>query len=502
MSDNPFASPSDPEGKRPDVNADHDSAESTTPPSAASPVADAVPPTPPTGAPAGPQYDTEKLEYPIQQQPAPQQQAAAERPTATPYGAAHQVPAQSAMAPHDPAAVRPDGTFSTAAPAYDGAAYGTPPSDPAAGAKPAKEKRGKVGKGAVAGITAGALLLGLGGGVLGSWAWDEYGDGAEATIATATSEPVDRPEGSVAAVAAEVMPSTVSIEASISSVGGSTGSGFVIREDGYIMTNNHVVEGADDITVIFSDGSEYPADLVGATSDYDLAVLQVDLEGLTPLAFADSDEVVVGDDAIAVGSPLGLQATVTTGIVSAMHRPVTAGDNTDGFAFIDAIQTDAAINPGNSGGPLLNANGEVIGVNSAIATLSDSVDSTGSIGLGFAIPSNQAERTANELIETGEATYPLIGVQLDRRYVGEGVKVVDDAEGVTPGLPAAEAGIEPGDVITAIDGRPITQVDELVVAIRAQSPGDDVVLTVLRDGEQEDITVTLASSATLDAQQG
>lgn len=478
MSDNPFASPSD----RPERDETASSAQSASQPSAPDPAAQPAShpgvsghPTAASApqAPSAPsQYDTEVL-HPQRQVPA------------------HGSPA---MQPG------PNGTFSTAEPAYDPSGYGAPPAQTAPTTK-VKEKRAKVGKGAVAGIAAGALLLGLGGGVLGAWGYDELTAPPEAQIATSTADAVDRPEGSVAAVAAEAMPSTVSIESSAGQLGGSTGSGFVIREDGYILTNNHVVEGAQDITVIFSDGSEYPAELVGATGDYDIAVLKVDLTGLTPLVFADSDDVVVGDETIAVGSPLGLEATVTTGIVSSLHRPVRAGEVTEP-AFIDAIQTDAAINPGNSGGPLLNANGEVIGVNSAIATLSTATDTTGSIGLGFAITSNQAKRTAEELIETGTATYPIIGVLLDDTYTGEGVKVLDDPQGVTSGSPADQAGIEPGDVITAIDGRPITQVDELIVSIRAQAPGDEITLTVLRNNQEQDITVTLASSATLEAQQG
>lgn len=486
MTDNPFAAPRDPQSSdsapqaasAPDSTAPIEDASAPEAPAAPSPTASSP------AAPSPTQYDTEKIEV----------AAAAEPATTQPLP-------PTAPAPHSGAgamAQAPDGTFSTAQPAYDASGYNAPP----APAKPAKDKPARVGKGAVAGITVGALLLGLGGGVLGAWGYDEFVGSPEAQIATSTTEAVDRPDGSVAAVAAAVMPSTVSIEAASSQLGTSTGSGFVIREDGYILTNNHVVEGASDITVVFSDGSEQSAELIGATSDYDLAVIKVNLTGLTPLVFADSDDVVVGDDTIAVGSPLGLEATVTTGIVSALHRPVTAGDNTEGYAFIDAIQTDAAINPGNSGGPLLNSQGEVIGVNSAIATLSNSTDTTGSIGLGFAIPSNQAKRTAEELIETGTATYPIIGVQLDRTYSGEGVKVVDADGAVTAGLPADEAGIEAGDVITAIDGRPITQVDELVVAIRAKAPGDEIVLTVLHNNQETDVTVTLASSATLDAQQG
>ncbi|WP_297081082.1 S1C family serine protease [uncultured Demequina sp.] len=404
--------------------------------------------------------------------------------------------ATPAQAPRDPLAPDAQGVISTAEPSHDGAGY-EPPEPPQA--PPSERPVGRVRKRAVAGIAATALLLGVGGGFGGAWAYDEFFSSTP-TVQVATSDPVERAEDSVAAVAASVMPSVVSLEASVGGIGTSTGSGFVIREDGYILTNNHVVEGAQEITVVMSDGTEFEAEVVGATADYDLAVVSIDAQGLAPLTFADSDEVVVGDDTIAVGSPLGLQSTVTTGIVSAVHRPVTAGDSSS-TAFIDAIQTDAAINPGNSGGPLLNASGEVIGVNSAIAALPGvSSSSTGSVGLGFAIPSNQAMRTAEQLIETGTATYPVIGVQLDERYTGEGVLVIDDELGVVAGGPADNAGVEPGDVITGIDGRPITHLDKLVVAIRAKAVGDDVVLTIQRDGEELEIRVTLDSSAQVDFQ--
>lgn len=372
-------------------------------------------------------------------------------------------------------------------------------SETAAQPAPVGRVRGRT----VALIAAGSLILGVGGGLAGAWAYDEYGP-STAALQVATGDPVDREAGSVAAVAAEVMPSVVSIEAGNGGLGGSTGSGFVIREDGYILTNNHVIDGAQEIVVISADGSEVPAELVGATADYDLAVLHIEADGLTPLAFADSSEVVVGDDTIAVGSPLGLESTVTTGIVSAVHRPVSAGGGAGAPAFIDAIQTDAAINPGNSGGPLLNASGEVIGVNSAVASLPGATRATGagSVGLGFAIPSNQAKRTAEQIIETGEATFPVIGVQLDERYRGEGVKVIEEDFGVVDGGPAEAAGIEPGDVITAIDGRPVTRTDELIVAIRAMAPGDQVTFTVQRDGETSEVTVTLTSSADVDFESG
>jgi putative serine protease PepD len=301
----------------------------------------------------------------------------------------------------------------------------------------------------------------------------------------------------VAGIAESVLPSVVSIETSSAQVLG-TGSGFVIRPDGYILTNNHVVaDVADggDIRVVFADGTQEAADVVGRTTSYDLAVLRVDRTDLTALDFGDSDTAVVGDPVIAVGAPLGLESTVTTGIVSALNRPVSAGGD-DGSAFINAIQTDAAINPGNSGGPLVNSGGDVIGINSAIARAPGNVSgSVGSIGLGFAIPSNQAARTAEQLISEGRATYPIVGLLLDRRYSEEGVKVVeeptDGVEPVTPDGPADKAGIRPGDVIVGFEGRPVTEPDQLIVAIRAQRPGDTVTLTVRRDSQERDVDVVL-----------
>jgi putative serine protease PepD len=306
-----------------------------------------------------------------------------------------------------------------------------------------------------------------------------------------------RPAAGVAGIADAVLPSVVSIEVS-SAQGQATGSGFVLRQDGYLLTNNHVIAGGvepgSEIRVLFSDGSEEPATVVGRTSEYDIAVLKVERTGLDPLLLADSDRVVVGDSVVAIGAPLGLEGTVTTGIVSALNRPVEAGGSGE-TAFINAIQTDAAINPGNSGGPLVNAEGEVVGINSAIAQPPGGQGASGSIGLGFAIPSNQARRTAEELIETGAATYPIIGVLLDERYTGEGVQVATEPSGTTPpvseGGPAANAGIRPGDVIVAIDGRPVTEPDELIVSIRAKAPGDATVLTVRSGDDERDVRVVL-----------
>ena len=307
----------------------------------------------------------------------------------------------------------------------------------------------------------------------------------------------------VTAVAGAVLPSVVSLEVRTGTEGGS-GSGFVIDADGgYILTNNHVVAAGGDsatIQVTFQDGSRVPAQVVGTDESYDLAVVRVKANGLRQLELGDSDQVRVGDPVVAIGAPLGLQGTVTTGIVSALNRPVAAGEG-QASAYINAIQTDAAINPGNSGGPLVDSNGRVIAVNSAIARAPGSTAGTaGNIGLGFAIPSNQARRTAEQLIRTGKAEHPIIGVSLDPTWESEGVKVSErPAENgnppVTKGGPAEQAGIKAGDVILKFNGRPVTAPDERIVAIRAQTPGDTVTLTVRRgNGEARDIRVKLSAS--------
>ena len=308
----------------------------------------------------------------------------------------------------------------------------------------------------------------------------------------------DRPStvpGSISAIAAKVQPSVVQLNVTGGQESG-TGSGFIISSDGYIVTNNHVAGVAaqgGSIEVAFSDGSTAQGKLVGANADYDIAVVKVDKTGLPALTLGDSSALAVGDSVIAIGSPLGLSGTVTTGIVSALNRPVTAGGAETGTtSYIDAIQTDAAINPGNSGGPLLDGNGNVIGVNSAIATMgSDGTSQTGSIGLGFAIPIDTAKRVADEIVKTGSASTPVIGVSLDQQYDGPGARVAE----VTAGSGAEAAGLQPGDVITKVDGQVMSDSTQVIVSIRAKAPGDSVTLTIERNGSTQDVPVTLKASS-------
>jgi putative serine protease PepD len=308
---------------------------------------------------------------------------------------------------------------------------------------------------------------------------------------------VERAPGSVADLAQRVIPSVVSIEAS-SSDGGSTGTGFVIESNGYILTNNHVISEAatnnGDIDVTLNNGQKYAAKIIGRDAAYDLAVIKIATTGLTALQLGDSDKVAVGDSVIAIGSPLGLSGTVTLGIISAKDRAVTAGETGSDNSFINALQTDAAINPGNSGGPLIDSTGAVIGVNSAIATLGSSFGSqSGSIGLGFAIPINQARKTADQLIKNGKATYPVLGVSIDMKFEGDGARIAANDKAILPGGPAAKAGLKAGDLITKFDGRTINTSEELIVAIRAKSVGDKVPLTYIRNGVTATTTVTLTA---------
>ena len=351
-----------------------------------------------------------------------------------------------------------------------------------------------------------AVLAGSVGGAVGFSAAQTGGSifDANARLSSVNSVIERRPD-SVAAIAARLIPSVVSITTTTPN-GGGTGSGFVLRSDGYLLTNNHVVVdaiGADGkqiagaLQVQFSDGRTVSGQIVGRDPYYDLAVVKVNISGLTALTLGNSDKIQVGDPVIAIGSPLGLSGTVTTGIISAKNRAVTtSGSSGPDNSFINALQTDAAINPGNSGGPLVDATGAVIGVNSAIASLGSSFGGqSGSIGLGFAIPINQAKRTAEELIRSGKSSHPIIGVSLDSSFTGQGARIATTQGAVVTGSPAAKAGLLPGDLIVAINGQRITNSDELIVAIRTYAPGDRVVLTYVRGhGGEVKVGVTLAGS--------
>ena len=355
-------------------------------------------------------------------------------------------------------------------------------------------------RGRGAAIIAGAGVVGLLGGIVGGgvgYLAAQSADStpapavvAEAPAVTGVSAPA---AGSIAEIAAAVQPSVVQLNVS-GADGEGTGSGFIVSDDGYIITNNHVAgPAAQDgrIEVSFTDGSTATGKVVGTNAGYDLAVVKVDRTGLPALRIGESNALKVGDPVIAVGSPLGLQGTVTTGIVSALNRPVTAGDARTGeeTAFINAIQTDAAINPGNSGGPLVDGTGAVIGVNSAIASMANGMGQAGSIGLGFAIPIDTAKRIADELIKTGTSTTPVVGVKLQMDFEGPGAKVVD-----ITGKPATDSELRIDDIITKVNGQMITDPTALIVTIRSYAPGDRVTLTVDRGGQTVEIPVTLEAS--------
>ena len=391
-----------------------------------------------------------------------------------------------------PAGGTPAPYSGTYAGSYASNPYGTPP-----GGYPPPAPHKKSRAGLVAGVIAGAAAVSLVAGGLGGAIGYLAAQNADASQTVSVGAPALAEESSVpvlsgiADLAAAVQPAVVQLN--VGAEGGEgTGSGFIISDDGYIVTNHHVAGPAGEdgsVEVVFADGATATGTLVGSDAGYDLAVVKVQRTGLTALELGSSADVRVGDIAVAIGSPLGLQGTVTSGIVSSLERPVTAGGQ-GGTSFINAIQTDAAINPGNSGGPLVNGSGEVIGVNTAIASLGAINGAAGSIGLGFAIPIDTAKRIVDEIITTGSSTTPVIGVQLDMTFEGPGAKVGE----VTPGSGAALAGIQDGDVITAIDGDVIADPTELIVSIRSNAPGDSVELTVLRDGRTQDVTVELTAA--------
>jgi putative serine protease PepD len=265
--------------------------------------------------------------------------------------------------------------------------------------------------------------------------------------------------------------------------GTAQGSGFVYDRQGHVVTNAHVVDGANTVSVRFSNGRTYDATVVGTDSSSDLAVLKVDApaSALRPLALADSSRVVVGQAVVAIGSPFGLEGSLTSGIVSALHRQMTAPN---GFAIDDSIQTDAAINHGNSGGPLLDLGGRVVGVNAQIES-----DSGGNDGVGFAIPSNTVRSVVGQLIGGGQVRYAYLGVSVD---TATGTTTGATLTSVRDGTPAADAGLQEGDVVVAIDDRTIQTADQLRSAVADKQPGEQLTLTYVRDGERKTATVKLA----------
>jgi S1-C subfamily serine protease len=303
----------------------------------------------------------------------------------------------------------------------------------------------------------------------------------------------------VSDIAARVTPAVVSIQVQVGQ-SGDTGSGVVVDGgNGYIVTNNHVISSAAgvqgaDIRAVFSDGSGSPARIVGRDPASDIAVLKVDKPGLVTATLGESKRVVVGDPVVAIGSPLGLAGTVTSGIVSALNRPVAlSGEGSDTNAVISAIQTDAAINPGNSGGALVDATGAVIGINSAIASLGSAGGGQGgSIGLGFAIPIDTVKTIAQELISTGKAVHATLGV--NTRSVTDGIKDGALVLNVEPNGPGAKAGIREQDVVIAVDGKPIGSSEELQVAVDAHKPGDTIGIEVVRGGGSQTVQATLATA--------
>ncbi|MEU4168078.1 trypsin-like peptidase domain-containing protein [Streptomyces sp. NPDC026665] len=375
--------------------------------------------------------------------------------------------------------------------------------------QPAPKPKNRRG-GLIAAVLVAALVAGgVGGGIGYSLAKNDDGSTDSTTVsAPSSSGEVKRASGTVANVAANALPSTVTIEAQSSNGEGGTGTGFVFDKQGHILTNNHVVADAVDggkLSATFPSGKKYDAEVVGHAQGYDVAVIKLKNapSDLKPLVLGDSDKVAVGDSTIAIGAPFGLSNTVTTGIISAKNRPVASSDGSASSksSYMSALQTDASINPGNSGGPLLDSSGAVIGINSAIQSSSSGglggSGQSGSIGLGFAIPINQAKHVAQQLIQTGKPVYAKIGASVSLEEGTGGAKITEQgasgSAAVESGGPADKAGLKPGDVITKLDDMVVDSGPTLIGAIWTHKPGDTVKLTYTRDGKTHTVDVTLGS---------
>lgn len=456
--------------------------------------------------------------------PVPVESPAASAAPAAPDSAAFAsgAPAQD-PAPQDPAHA---GAAAGAAPHASGAGAWPPPPPPAvpsyaqdggsgsgwgasyAAQHPEEPKPSGRRGGLIAAVLVAALVAGGVGGGIGFWAADRNDETTGSTTVSASQTPADlkRDPGTVADIASKALPSVITIEAQGGNGEGGTGTGFVYDKQGHILTNNHVVASAADggkLAVTFSDGKKYDAEVVGRAEGYDVAVIKLKNPpaNLKPLSLGNSDKVAVGDSTIAIGAPFGLSNTVTTGIVSAKDRPVTSSDGASSkSSYMSALQTDASINPGNSGGPLLDAGGAVIGINSAIKPAESGgglggSGQSGSIGLGFAIPVNQANYVAEQLIKNGQAVYPVIGASVSLQESTGGATITQEgasgSQAVTPNGPADKAGLKPGDVITKLDDSVIDSGPTLIGQIWTHKPGDSVEITFKRDGKEQKADVVL-----------
>ncbi|MEV6767131.1 trypsin-like peptidase domain-containing protein [Nocardia sp. NPDC051030] len=379
-------------------------------------------------------------------------------------------------------------------------AVATPRSEPLAPGRQLTAREvlfgGKIAPKALGTLAAVALVIGLAGGYVGRLTAESTSSLTSSKVALqSTGDGGEQPHNQIAKVANAVMPSVVTVRAWLGDTG-STGSGVVIDGAGYIVTNNHVVSlaandktGKAKLDVVFSDGSKVPTTIVGRDTKSDLAVLKVDVKNLKVIQLGSSNDVQVGDDVIALGSPLGLEKTVTSGIVSALHRPVkVGGEGTDTDATLDAVQTDAAINHGNSGGALVDMQGRLIGINSAIKS-----ESGGSVGLGFAIPIDQVKRISQALIRDGHVNHPKLGVSAKTKIVANDVMSGAAVADVQAGSAAAIAGIVEGDVIVKVGDRDVSGPEELTVAVQSHEIGQTVTVRLIRDGREVDVPVTLQS---------